>query len=311
MFISRITGRIFIVTFAMSLIPMLRAQVIDLFPPVGENINWIYQRSNNNLQGLQEFYHAGEDQAIDGNTYSVIRSNNRYVTTLGMGNTSISESYGDLYCYLRQDLTGVVYVRSTPSDPELILFDPSIEIGDTVPSTWRCVQSAYYTNVVTVSAIDTILDNFGTPHRVHHFNAPGYPVPTYFTNGIGCGNEFLSLFASSSGAPLSTFRCIRVDEETLLGSNCVSLTVGYSDHSGTHTRCIAALSNLVTDVLIITGDLPTDAQYFMLSPLGIVLSRGALREKRIDVADLPASTYTLVVTDRSGVSIGTLRFAKV
>ncbi|MBK7297315.1 MAG: hypothetical protein IPI91_12005 [Flavobacteriales bacterium] len=64
-------------------------------------------------------------------------------------------------------------------------------------------------------------------------------------------------------------------------------------------------------MLIITGDLPTDAQYFMLSPLGIVLSRGALREKRIDVADLPASTYTLVVTDRSGVSIGTLRFAKV
>ena len=186
MFISRITGRIFIVTFAMSLIPMLRAQVIDPFPPVGENINWIYQRSNNNLQGLQEFYHAGEDQAIDGNTYSVIRSNHRYLTTFGMGNTSISESYGDLYCYLRQDLTGVVYVRSTPSDPELILFDPSIEIGDTVPSTWRCVQSAYYPNVVTVSAIDTILDNFGTPHRVHHFNAPGYPVPGRFgAHGAG------------------------------------------------------------------------------------------------------------------------------
>lgn len=201
------------------------AQDILPFPPSGGHLLWKYSYTGGMvLNAFHQYEYDGEDVELDGQVYKLIRRSHYYEVHNGPGSYYISESHHEEYCHLRTDQAGVCYIHSTEFPPEEVLFDPSIEVGDTVPATWRLVRRDWYDEVVTVTAIDSMVDNLGTQLRVWHFNTPGVPWPLTFIEGIGCTQEFLGI-PHNQGGPLSQLLCATYDDVPVLGRTCIPLAV--------------------------------------------------------------------------------------
>ena len=206
-----------------------QAQGVLPFPPEGVHLLWKYSYSGGMLLNASHQYeYDGEDVELDGQVYKVIRRSHRYDVHTGPCTYYVDESYHDAYCYLRTDSEGVTYMHSTEFPPEEVLFDPAIGVGETVPATWKLIRRYWYNNPVSVSAIDTVIDNQGIPRRVWHFDAPGNPWPLTFIEGIGSTGEFLGI-PYDLGGPMSALVCATYDGNSVLGPACVSLSIGFDE----------------------------------------------------------------------------------
>jgi len=219
------TLRVLLIALPSALMFPAFAQDILPFPPPGGHLLWKYSYTGSMiLNAFHQYAYDGEDVELDGQVYKSIRRSHYYEVHNGPGSVFISESHHEEYCHLRTDQAGVSYIHSTEFPPEEVLFDPSIEVGDTMPATWRLVRRDWYDEVVTVTAIDSMVDNLGTQRRVWHFNTPGVPWPLTFSEGIGCTQEFLGI-PHSQGGPISQLLCATYDAVPVFGGTCNPLAV--------------------------------------------------------------------------------------
>ncbi len=202
----------------------ISAQTALPFPPEGEHLFWQYLRTYG-ISGYHEYVYQGENEELDGQWYKIIRTSFQFTVYYGMGQFDIQEGYHGIHCRIRADSAGVTYVHSTEFPPEEILFDPAIDVGDTVPGTWLLVRRNWPTGTVTVSDIDTLIDNQGTARRAWHFDVPGAIEPFMFIEGLGSNQEFLGL-NWIYGGPDTELQCARYDSLSIYGSDCTSITVG-------------------------------------------------------------------------------------
>lgn len=209
--------------------PTVNAQSVLPFPPEGEHLFWKYSFTGGMLlNAYNQYEYDGENVELDGQLYKVIRRSHRYEVHTGPGSMYVDEGYHDAYCYLRTDNEGVTYMHSTEFPPEEVLFDRAIGVGDTVPATWKLIRRDWYNNTVTVSAIDTLLDNQGMARRVWHFETPFSAGALTFIEGIGCTQEFLGI-PYTFGGPLSALVCANYEGTSVYGPACVSLSVGVDE----------------------------------------------------------------------------------
>ncbi len=210
-------------------LPTVNAQNVLPFPPEGEHLFWKYSFTGGMLlNAYNQYEYDGEHVELDGQVYKVIRRSHRYEVHTGPGSMYVDEGYHDAYCYLRTDNEGVSYMHSTEFPPEEVLFDPSIGVGDTVPTTWKLIRRDWYNYTVTVAAIDTMIDNQGVPRRVWHFETPYNAGALTFIEGIGCTQEFLGI-PYTLGGPQSALVCANYDGASVYGPACVSLSVGVDE----------------------------------------------------------------------------------
>ena len=212
------------------------------FPPDGEHLMWKYSRTGGMLLNAYDQYgYNGEDVEADGQVYKVIRRSHRWEVHDGPGTFYVDEAYGEEYCHLRTDDDGVTYMHSTEFPPEEILFDPAIDVGDTVPATWKLVRRDLYDEVVTVEAITTMLDEQGVTRRVWHFNTPDHPWTLTFIEGVGSTNEFLGL-SFGNGPVYAELVCAQYDGLAIIGTTCTTIS------------SVAEAANANTDPLRVSFD---------------------------------------------------------
>lgn len=92
--------------------------------------------------------------------------------------TIISDNYDQVRCYLREE-NKKVFCRIAPDDPEFVLYDFDIDIGDTV-ILHQCYEGSYNGYV---EGIDSLL--IGDQYHKRYFIQCWEWLSFYFTEGIG------------------------------------------------------------------------------------------------------------------------------
>lgn len=284
------------------------AQTYLDFPPQGNQITWLYHFQNPNHNGTYQYRYSSEDTIINGFNYKTILFSYYDFVVMGLGVSYVDEGYDLFSSYLRQDTDGVIYVKFSAAEEDKILFDLSLQAGDTVPPTWLLADFSnitWYNNPVTISGIDTLYDNQNAAHRVYHFDTPDF-LNREFIEGIGCTYDFYSLIPSGVGAPLSTIACVSSDGTQLYpftGSvNCTPLVNpdGVDDMTST-AKNIGIFPNPTCGNIAIS-ELSEKATATIMDATGRVVLTTEVINNNVDVALLANGVYVLRIETAKGVS---------
>jgi hypothetical protein len=145
----------------LSLQPLL-SQTYHPFPD--SNAAWCDERYDNawpSSNYFYFFYKTNGKTAINDTVYTII-----------------SDNYDQVRCYLREE-NKKVFCRITPDDPEFVLYDFDLDIGDTV-ILHQCYDASY---TGYVAGIDSLL--IGDQFHKRYFIQCWEWLSFYFTEGIG------------------------------------------------------------------------------------------------------------------------------
>lgn len=242
-------------------------------------------------------YFTDGDTVINALTYSKIKK-------LEGPNLNDVNLYPTYTGAIRQDtLNQKVYVVLTDSTTEHILYDFSLQVGDTINSVLHTLANdCFGFNTETIYLIDTIQVN-GNDHRVFHFQGSC----TYGPNGgsyiEGIGSTYGLLFPNMEDMLESHLNCMKVNSQTYYPStstNCVLTFIGLDDLE--MNKAISISPNPANENL--TVSLPENyskIEGILLDNAGKELQRFLLNsgENNIDIDDLDSGIYFIEINGQS------------
>lgn len=242
-------------------------------------------------------YFTDGDTVINALTYSKIKK-------LEGPNLNDVNLYPTYTGAIRQDtLNQKVYVVLTDSTTEHILYDFSLQVGDTINSVLHTLANdCFGFNTETIYLIDTIQVN-GNNHRVFHFQGSC----TYGPNGgsyiEGIGSSYGLLFPNMEDMLESHLNCMNVNSQTYYPSastNCVLTFIGLDELNANPTFSISP--NPACNMLHISLDDNTSNQNGkLLDNQGKVLKHFLLNsgENTLDINHLVSGIYFLEINGQS------------
>ena len=236
-------------------------------------------------------YYTDGDTLINSQTYVKIKK----VEVPSINDLSLFPTYTGA---IRQDtLNQKIYVVLTDSTTEHILYDFSLQVGDTNNSVLHSlVSDCLGFNTETLYLIDTIQVN-GNDHRVFHFQGSCAGNGVGYIEGIG--SDFGLLFPDLIDIRESHLSCLKINNQSYYPSStesCVLTFVGVDELNANPTLSISP--NPASNTLHISLDDNTAKQNGkLLNNQGKVLKHFLLTsgENNIDIDDLDSGVYFVEV----------------
>lgn len=236
-------------------------------------------------------YFTDGDTIINSLTYSKIKK----LEGPNLNDVSLFPTYTGA---IRQDtLNKKIYVVLTDSTTEYILYDFSLQVGDTNNSVLHTLASdCVGFNTETLYLIDTIQVN-GNDHRVFHFQGSCAGNGVNYIEGIG--SDFGLLFPNLMDIQESHLNCLKINSQSYYPSStesCVLTFVGVDELNANPTLSISP--NPASSMLHISLDDNTAKQNGkLLDHQGKVLKHFLLTsgENNIDIDDLDSGVYFVEV----------------
>lgn len=207
---------------------------------------------------------------------------------------------------IRQDtLNKKIYIVLSDSTTERILYDFSLQVGDTVNSVLHdlaaneCAPLSAF-NVEIISSIDSILIN-GNYHKV--FNIQG--SCTYNLSYIeGVGSNYGLIFPNaSSGIKQSYLTCTKVNGQTYFPYSTASCTlpgpVSVTNFNINKTiEIYPNPSNDKINIIIPDMEKSTTSKMTLLSPIGQILITEKINNQKnvMNISSLPKGFYILTIS---------------
>lgn len=240
-------------------------------------------------------YYTDGDTIINSLTYSKIKK----LEGPNLNDVSLFPTYTGA---IRQDtLNQKIYVVLTDSTTEHILYDFSLQVGDTNNSVLHSlVSNCLGFNTETLYLIDTIQVN-GNDHRVFHFQGSCAGNAVSYIEGIG--SDFGLLFPNLMDIQESHLACLKINNQTYYPSStvsCVLTFVGVDEINPNPTISISP--NPASTMLHISLDDNTLNQNGkLLDNQGKVLKNFNLTsgENHIDIHDLDSGVYFVKIDTQS------------
>lgn len=240
-------------------------------------------------------YYTDGDTIINSLTYSKIKK----LEGPNLNDVSLFPTYTGA---IRQDtLNQKIYVVLTDSTTEHILYDFSLQVGDTNNSVLHSlVSDCLGFNTETLYLIDTIQVN-GNDHRVFHFQGSCAGNGVSYIEGIG--SDFGLLFPNLMDIQESHLACLKINNQTYYPSStesCVLTFVGVDEINPNPTISISP--NPASTMLHISLDDNTVNQNGkLLDNQGKVLKNFILTsgENNIDIHDLDSGVYFVKIDTQS------------
>ena len=169
-------------------------------------------------------YYADGDTLINAQTYVKIKK----VEVPNINDVSLFPAYTGA---IRQDtLNKKIYVVLTDSTTEHILYDFSLQVGDTNNSVLHTLASdCLGYNTETLYLIDTIQVN-GNDHRVFHFQGSCTANGVNYIEGIG--SDFGLLFPNLMDMEESHLNCLKINNQSYYpyaNANCTLPTISVNN----------------------------------------------------------------------------------
>ncbi len=151
-------------------------------------------------------YYTDGDTLINAQTYVKIKK----VEVPNINDVSLFPAYTGA---IRQDtLNKKIYVVLTDSTTEHILYDFSLQVGDTINSVLHTLTAGCLGfNTETIYLIDTIQVN-GYDHRVFHYQGSCVGTDGSYIEGIG--SEFGLLFPNLKDIQESHLNCLKINNQS-------------------------------------------------------------------------------------------------
>ena len=203
-------------------------------------------------------YYTDGDTLINAQTYVKIKK----VEVPNINDVSLFPAYTGA---IRQDtLNKKIYVVLTDSTTEHILYDFSLQVGDTINSVLHTLTAGCLGfNTETIFLIDTIQVN-GYDHRVFHYQGSCVGTDGSYIEGIG--SEFGLLFPNLKDIQESHLNCLKINNQSYYpyaNVTCTLPTISVNDLD--QLLDISIFPNPTSEILTISlpeNSLTTEAHLF-------------------------------------------------
>lgn len=263
-----------------------------------QNAEWIYWGGINLLSCptctfVNYKYYTDGDTVINTQTYVKIKK----TEIPSINDMSVYPTYTGA---IRQDtLNKKIYVVLTDSTTERILYDFSLQVGDTINSVLHDLSNDIGScGVETIYLIDSILIN-GNYHKTFYIQGGCGDMSLRFIEGIG--SSYGLIFPNYFGQVESHLSCTKVSGQTYYPSNTSSCDLVTSVNSLDIDMAIDIYPNPSNnEINIIIPDTEKSTSYILtlLSPIGQIVIREKINSKKsiIDISELPKGLYLLTIS---------------
>lgn len=255
-----------------------------------QNAEWVCSGAFNLLStptSINYMYYTDNDTLIG----SMVYVNIRKVEIPSVNDVNTYQTYTGA---IRQDtLNKKIYIVPTDSTSEKLLYDFSLNVGDTVVSFLNETCPA----IETIGAIDSIIVN-GNYHRRLHLQGGCSGIQIYYIEGIG--SNFGLIFPNNTGN-LSNLICTKVNNQTYYPDSSTSCNLITSATSLDIDMAIDIYPNpSYNEINIIIPDAEKSAANIitLLSPIGQILITEKISNTKntIDISLLPKGLYILTIS---------------
>ncbi|MEY3741687.1 MAG: hypothetical protein RL371_588 [Bacteroidota bacterium] len=234
-------------------------------------------------------YYTDGDTLINAQTYVKIKK----VEVPNINDVSLFPAYTGA---IRQDtLNKKIYVVLTDSTTEHILYDFSLQVGDTNNSVLHTLASdCLGFNTETLYLIDTIQVN-GNDHRVFHFQGSCTANGVNYIEGIG--SDFGLLFPNLMDMEESHLNCLKINNQSYYpyaNANCTLPTISVNNLD--LLLDISLFPNPASETLTISlpeNSLISEAQLFDAAGKELKRFTVVAGENRLNVAAFKTGTYLI------------------
>jgi hypothetical protein len=260
-----------------------------------EWVNWggLYLLSCPACTFVNYKYYTDGDTIINTQTYVKIKK----TEIPAINNVNVYPTYTGA---IRQDtLNKKIYVILTDSTTERILYDFSLQVGDTLNSVLHdLANDCVGFNVETVSSIDSILIN-GNYHKIFYIQGSCSDMSLGYIEGIG--SSYGLIFPNRLDEKESHLSCTKVNGQTYYPSSTSSCDL------------VTSLTNLDADmaidvypnpsyneinIIIPNAEKSTTNIITLFSPIGQILIREKINSKKhiIDISEFPQGLYLISIS---------------
>ncbi len=255
-----------------------------------QNAEWFCSGAFNLLStptSINYMYYTDNDTLIG----SMVYVNIRKVEIPSVNDVNTYQTYTGA---IRQDtLNKKIYIVPADSTSEKLLYDFSLNVGDTVVSFLNETCPA----IETIGAIDSIIVN-GNYHRRLHLQGGCSGIQIYYIEGIG--SNFGLIFPNNTGN-LSNLICTKVNNQTYYpdsSTSCHLVTTVNSLDIDMAIDIYPNPSNNEINIIIPDTEKLTSNIITLLSPLGQILITEKINSQKsiIDISSLPKGLYLLTIS---------------
>lgn len=259
-----------------------------------EWVNWggLYLLSCPTCTFVNHKYYTDGDTIINSNTYVKLKK----MEIPAINDVSIYPTYTGA---IRQDtLNKKIYVVLTDSTTERILYDFSLQVGDTINSVLHDLASdCVGFNVETISSIDSILIN-GNYHK--RFNVQGSCNSVSYIEGIG--SDYGLIFPNRLDEKESHLTCTKVNGQTYYPSNTSQCDLITSIGSLHNVFVVDIFPNPTADEvnIVLSNKINLSASIIIYNTFGeiIIQEKMSTNEKKLDISTLPNGLYFLKINSK-------------
>lgn len=263
-----------------------------------QNAEWIYWGGINLLSCptctfVYYKYYTNGDTIINTQTYAKIKKTE--IPTIN--DVSIYPTYTGA---IRQDtLNKKIYIVLTDSTTERILYDFSLQVGDTVNSVLHdLANDCLGFGVETISLIDSILIN-GNYHRVFYIQGSCADMSLSYIEGVG--SSYGLIFPNRFDEKESHLSCTKVNGQAYYPSSTSSCDLVTSITNLDIEISIDIYpnpSNNEINIIIPDAEESTANIITLFSPLGQILITEKINNKKniMDISSLPKGLYVLTIS---------------
>ena len=234
-------------------------------------------------------YYTDGDTLINAQTYVKIKK----VEVPNINDVSLFPAYTGA---IRQDtLNKKIYVVLTDSTTEHILYDFSLQVGDTISSVLHTLTAGCLGfNTETIYLIDTIQVN-GNDHRVFHYQGSCVGTDGSYIEGIG--SEFGLLFPNLKDIQESHLNCLKINNQSYYpyaNVTCTLPTISVNDLD--QLLDISIFPNPTSEILTISlpeNSLTTEAHLFDAAGKELKRFMVSAGDNRLNVAAFKTGTYLI------------------
>ncbi|MEO9531614.1 MAG: T9SS type A sorting domain-containing protein [Crocinitomicaceae bacterium] len=216
----------------------------------------------------------GEDTTINTNTYTIVR---------------ICEQ--NTYSGAWRDSSGVVYYVPVDSTTEYLLYDFTVQVGDTIPEVWM----GEVVNDLQVYQVDSTLI-WGEYRKVIHIG--DYP----WIEGIGCTQGlFMNPWVNISDVCFE-LQCMSEHDTTLFPNEDIGscyLGVGLEENLSPTVK-IYPNPSTTGNVFVEANQEAGQLTYNIFNSLGQIIASGILEEEQLFISD-KSGVYYLQISSVSGI----------
>ncbi len=257
-----------------------------------QNAEWIYWGGINLLSCptctfVNYKYYTDGDTIINSNTYVKIKK----TEIPAINDISIYPTYTGA---IRQDtLNKKIYIVLTDSTTERILYDFSLQIGDTINSVLHDLANNIAScGVETIYLIDSILIS-GNYHKAFYIQGGCGDMSLSFIEGIG--SSYGLIFPNVFGQVESHLSCTKVNGQTYYPSNTSSCNLTTSINSLDNTFAVNIFPNPTTGELNIkiVPSTHSSVSVIIINTLGEIMFKEKINStgNKLDISSLPKGLY--------------------